>query len=183
MRRLPVLLTLSLTLSLSLAGCHRRVPAAMALPALPPDIGPVMVSVPPPTHPTEPLPEPTVPVASAPVPPAPAPKKPHKHKVKPAPVPPPVQVAASTSPPIALGQLSTGGDAGKDLRGDTETLLAVQKQRLDRLAGNVTAAHTADVEQARRFLKGAEDAWKTGDVDGAHTLAVKAKVLIDDLSR
>ncbi len=90
---------------------------------------------------------------------------------------------AAPPPSIELGQLSAGGDSGTGLRAETNTLLTTQKLRLEKLPATIGATHAADVEQARRFLKSAEDAWKTGDVEGAHTLAVKAKVLIDDLSK
>jgi len=35
--------------------------------------------------------------------------------------------------------------------------------------------------QIREFLKQAREALTSGDVDGAHTLAVKAKVLLEEL--
>ncbi len=169
---------------LLLGGCHRHVVHSLAVPPAPPEIRPVMVSVPPPTHPTEPVPQPDVssaePVKSVP----PPPKKPRRKKVSPAPViMAPPTVAMGPPPSIELGQLSAGGEAGNNLRGETEGMLAAQKQRIDRLPASVAAVHTAEVEQARRFLKGAEDAWKTGDIEGAHTLVVKAKVLLDDLSK
>ena len=182
MRRLRLLVLMGCVVWL--AGCRHKA-ATLVVPPTAPEIAPVMVSVPPPTHPTEPLPAATVPVAEGHAPVVPPPKRPHKHKAAPA---PPVQVAvvapppaAAAAPAIALGQLSAGGDAGSGLRAETETMLAVQMQRLDRLPTAVAAAHAADVEQARRFLKGADEAWKTGDVEGAHTLVVKAKVLLDDL--
>lgn len=167
----------------ALAGCRHRAPKALVLPPAPPEIAPVMVSVPPPTHPTEPLPV-TQPVASAPPPVIVPPKRPRRKKY--APVPPPAaptQVAVATPPAIALGQLSAGGDTGGSLRTETEAMLAAQKQRLDRLPAAVVATHAADVEQARRFLKAAEDAWKSSDIEGAHTLTGKAKVLLDDLAK
>lgn len=172
--------------SLALAGCHHRAPKASTLPPAPPDILPVMVSVPPPTHPTEPLPSTSAPVAAAPVPVVTPPRRPHKKKAVPTPPPPPPQVAVATitpAAPISLGQLSAGGDSGSGLRSETDALLTTQKLRLEKLSPAIVATHPTDVEQARRFLKGAEDAWKTGDVEGAHTLGVKAKVLVDDLSK
>ena len=38
------------------------------------------------------------------------------------------------------------------------------------------------VAQIRRFLKQAKQALTSGDVDGAHTLAAKAKVLLSELT-
>ena len=145
-----------------------------------------MVSVPPPTHPTEPLPSTSVPAAAAPFPIVTPPRRPHRKKAVPAPPPAPPQVAVTTTAPppsIELGQLSAGGGSGTGLRSETYTLLTTEKLRLEKLPATIAATHAADVEQARRFLKSAEDAWKAGDVEGAHTLAVKAKVLVDDLSK
>lgn len=176
-----VLLALCLT---GLTGCHHRAPKALVLPPAPPEIAPVMVSVPPPTHPTEPLPV-NVPVANVPSPVVVPPKRHRRRKYTPAPstAAAPTQVAVATPPAIELGQLSAGGETGSALRTETEATLTTQKQRLDHLTPSVAAAHPADVEQARRFLKAAEDAWKTSDIEGAHTLIGKAKVLLDDLSK
>lgn len=182
MRRLAA--PLALASLLVLAGCRHRQPKLAAAVPLPPDIHPVMVSVPPPTHPTEPLPEPEKSVVQEVIPPPPPPKKVRKKRAVPVPPAPaaPVQVAAAT-PPISLGQLSAGGDAGSALRSETEQLAAAQKQRLDHLPAPLAAAHTTEVDQVRRFLKGADSAWQSGDVEGAHTLALKAKILLDDLLR
>lgn len=143
-----------------------------------------MVSVPPPTHPTEPLPSAAPAVVVTPAPIVVVPRKVRRRK--PAPVAP-VQVAVvpppASAPSIVLGQLSAGGEAGSGSRSETEGLLAAQKSRLERLSLAVATAHAADVEQARRFLKSAEEAWKTSDLEGAHTLALKAKVLLDDLTK
>ena len=140
----------------------------------PPDIRPVMVSVPPPTHPSEPLPVPDKPVV---VEVAPTPTPPKKiRKKRPVPVaqasaPAPAQVAAA-EPAISLGQLSAGGDSGTALRSETEQMMATQKQRLERLPSPVVTAHATEADQVRRFLKGSETAWQAGDVEGcAHPCA------------
>ncbi len=173
-----------MTVLVPLAGCRHRAVKTVTMAPVPPEIGPVMVSVPPPTHPTEPLPTPDKPVVATAVPVPAPPKKVHRKKPVSVPVAPPVQVAAAAPPPaITLGQLSAGGTAGSPSRTETEQTLAEQKQRLEKLAAAAAAAHPADVEQVRRFLKGADDAWNTGDVEGAHTLALKAKVMLDDLQR
>ncbi len=171
----------------TMAGCRHRTVKAVAVAPAPPAVTPVVVSVPPPTHPTEPLPEPAEPALEAAVPVVTPPRKPHKKKVVQPPTPP-VQVAAIEAPtpaaaPIALGQLSAGGDTGNGLRTETEQLLAAQKVRVERLPTASILAHPTEVEQARRFLKNAEDAWKTADVEGAHTLALKTKVLLDDVQK
>ena len=129
------------------------------------------------------MPEKPVVVEVAPTPPPP--KKVRKKRVAPvisapAPAPAPAQVAAA-EPAISLGQLSAGGDSGTALRSETEQMMAAQKQRLERLPAPLVSAHTTEADQVRRFLKGSETAWQAGDVEGAHTLALKAKILLDDL--
>ena len=69
------------------------------------------------------------------------------------------------------------------MRSETEQLVSSQKLRIEHLPAAVAAAHEAETDQARRFLKSAEEAWKTADVEGAHTLALKAKVLLDDMQK
>ncbi len=142
-----------------------------------------MVSVPPPTHPSEPLPVAEKPVVVEVAPPPPPPKKVRKKRpvqVAPATTAAPTQVAAA-EPAISLGQLSAGGDSGTALRSETEQMMATQKQRFDHLPSPLVAAHATETDQVRRFLKGSETAWQAGDVEGAHTLALKAKILLDDL--
>ena len=60
-------------------------------------------------------------------------------------------------------------------------MMASQKQRLEHLPSTLVSAHPTETDQVRRFLKGSETAWQAGDVEGAHTLALKAKILMDDL--
>jgi hypothetical protein len=163
---------------LPLTGCaHRAKVAAVPLPPV------AMVTVPPPTHPTEPLPE--EPVAETPVvlpPPAP-PKKPSppRHRS----TPPPVQTAVAAPPPpapIDLGQLTTGGDATNSAAmQQTEDLMRAQQKRLIGIPTAVVALHTQQIEQARLFLRQADEAWKKLDVEGARTLSTKAKVLLDEV--
>ena len=89
-----------------------------------------------------------------------------------APAPPPL-------PQLDLGQLSAGDPA--PLRQQTEDLLRSQQRRLNAISPAIAALHSQQIEQARLFLKQADDAWQKSDVDGAHTLATKAKVLLDEV--
>jgi ribosomal protein S20 len=41
----------------------------------------------------------------------------------------------------------------------------------------------SQVSKVKNFLKDAEDALKSGDAEGAKTLATKAKLLLDDLEK
>ena len=168
---------------LPLAGCHHK-PIVAAAPPLP-AVGPEVVSVPPPTHPTEPEPEPEV-VEEPPVPtPVPTPpKRPARRRpTAPAPAPAPTTTAAAP-PPVELGQLTTGGEANNAaLRQSAEDLLRAQQRRLVALPPAVAAAHSDQTERARLFLRDADEAWKKLDIEGTRTLATKAKVLLDEITQ
>ena len=95
---------------------------------------------------------------------------------------PRAQLAALNRSPVSvdLGQLTAGGEAG-DLRQQTETLLREQQKRLAELPRVAADAHSQQVQQARLFLRQADDAWRKLDFEGARTLATKAKVLLDEI--
>jgi hypothetical protein len=166
---LPVLLT----------GCFLpKKPKAPDQP-LAPDIAKDASSLPPPSQSPPPdLTIPTKPQLAETKLPTQTPKPPPKHK-KPTPDAD-AQQAANGAPVVsAIGQLSSGDpneakrqalasiDAtDRGLKGITRTLDDTEQK---------TAAHI------REFLKQARDALASGDVDGANTLAAKAKVLLAEL--
>ncbi|SEC46326.1 hypothetical protein [Terriglobus roseus] len=161
----------------SLAGCHRKVVVVAAPP--PPPVE--MVSVPPPTHPSEPMPE--EPVIASPTLPLPVPpvRRPQPPRRRPTPVPP-TQTAVVAPPPMDLGSLTTGGESTNTaLRQQTDDLLKAQTRRLNAIPTSIIALHTEQIEQARLFLKQANDAWTKLDIEGARTLATKAKVVLDEV--
>ena len=41
--------------------------------------------------------------------------------------------------------------------------------------------HAREIDQARLFLKQATEAWNKQDIEGARTLATKAKLLLDEI--
>jgi len=183
MRRVCLLL---LTCSIFLlAGCRHKTRQAAVVPPPPPEIKPVLVSVPPPTHPSEPVPTQAATVPDLP-PVEEAPKKPvraPRRATPPAPAPaPPVQTAAA-EPPIELGSLSAGGESSSSLKQETYNLIHVLDTRLNALPASIVSTHPGEIERAKRFLKQAEESWNSADMEGAHTLAVKAKVLLDDLQK
>jgi hypothetical protein len=173
------LAVVAILLMLPLAGCRTKVVKAAVAPA-PPPID--TVSVPPPSHPTEPLPpEPVVEVTLTPAPVIPPPRIPPPRR-RPTP-PPPQQTAAAAPPPIDLGQLTAGNEAGNTtFRQQTEDLMKAQNRRLITIPSAVSVLHAQQVEQARLFLRQADEAWKKLDIEGAHTLATKAKVLLDEIA-
>lgn len=93
------------------------------------------------------------------------------------------QELASNSPPgvSAIGQLSSGDPM--DERTDTaESILTIEKS-LNAIHRPLSASEKKTADHIREFLKQARQALTSGDVDGAHTLAAKAKVLLDELTK
>ena len=161
---------------LLLAGCHRKA-AVVAPPPAPPL---AMVSVPPPTHQTEALA--LIPLEVVPNPDLLLPRK-LTRRFRPL-AATKSQLAALTPPPapVALGRLTTGGEAGNGtLRQQTEDLLRGQMRRVAGLSTDTIAGYGEQVQQAKLFLRQAEEAWRNSDVEGARTLATKAKLLLDEL--
>jgi hypothetical protein len=101
----------------------------------------------------------------------------------------PAQDAADTSPAAepenpgvsAIGQLSSPEPS--DVRGETEESIAATERGLNGIDRNLNGQEKKTAKQIREFLKQAREALLTGDVDGAHTLAAKAKVLLGELSQ
>lgn len=83
----------------------------------------------------------------------------------------------------SIGQLTTSSEVSSQTRQQTEDLIAKVQQRLKSLSADTQQQHHDQVDRVRLFTKQAQDAWKSGDVEGANTLATKASVLIDDILR
>lgn len=81
----------------------------------------------------------------------------------------------------AIGQLSMG-DPG-DTQRETSNLIASTEQGLNAISGGLYGQRQKTADHIRDFLKDAKTALASGDVDGAHTLAAKAKVLLDELRK
>lgn len=171
-------------LLLLMTGCahsHRQMaqiqPLAPPLVETPPPAPPPQVTtVPPPPAVAESTPEPV------PEPPRePEHKKPVRHH-KSAPrdsAPPPAEAADNSVP--ALGQISSGDPP--DLRLQTQNSIHYIEQQLSGIRGNVSEQDKHTIEHIREFLNQAKKALTAGDLDGASTLAAKAKVLLAEVSR
>jgi len=166
-------------LPLLLAGCHHKAQIAQNLP-----LAPVIEEPPPQLHlpPPNDLPPPEAtatvqqpaPVITQPKEPG---KKPAHHKK---PVNTNTQQASIASPVVsAIGQLTTGDPA--DLRQQTDSSIEATEKSLNGINRTLSDQETKTAAQIREFLKEARAALLAGDVDGAHTLAIKAKVLLDEL--
>jgi len=157
---------------------------------------PVAPPLPPPaTIGTEPV---DLPPAATSIPPQPTEtaKTPSRPPSKPAPrrkpQPPPQQTAknapevaasAPTAQPAvsAIGQLSSGDPANS--RQDTEDSILSIERGLNNLNRSLDDNEQKTADHIREFLKQARQALGSGDVDGAHNLAAKAKVLLDELTK
>lgn len=81
----------------------------------------------------------------------------------------------------AIGQLSSGDLS--DQRRETEASIASTERGLHGINRPLSNQEQKTAAQIRGFLKQARQALLSGDVDGAYTLAAKARVLLGELSR
>ena len=180
--------SVGLVLPLLLAGCFHKTQVAQNAP-----LAPAVVDTPLPTPPPPPN---EVPGPASTTQPTPAPKentpppKPQEKPVKhPAhhqkPETKPTEVASNTpnaAPEVsAIGQLSSGDPS--DARYETEQSIASVEHGLKDITRTLNDQDQKTANQIREFLKQARTALNAGDVDGAHTLALKAKVLLGEISQ
>lgn len=151
---------------------------------------PVIVDNPPPPPSTAPvnLPPPVVTIPTEPTKAAPTPppkQQPKHHKPKPTNAPPADTQEASNPAPnpgvSAIGQLSSGDPA--NYRRETEDLITNTERGLNNITRPLSDSEQKTAGQIRDFIKQARAALVSGDVDGAHTLAAKAKVLLAELTQ
>ena len=96
------------------------------------------------------------------------------------PAPDNAQQASIGSPGVsAIGQLTSGDTP--DLRQQTLNSIADTDRRLNGLNSRLGDQEQKIADQIREYLKQSRAALSSGDVDGAHTLAIKAKVLLGEL--
>lgn len=98
----------------------------------------------------------------------------------------PVEVTAqegTTNPEVSaiIGPLSSGDPA--NVRQQTGDSIASIERGLNGINRNLSDAERKTADQIREYLKQAKDALASGDVEGAHTLAGKAQVLLAGLSQ
>lgn len=172
-------------LMFGLGGCRHKTQVA----SLPPVQAPVeLVPIPPPSNP--PLVEST-PVKLPPPPTAAAAAKPKREKKKSAApktlqtAPPPVLTASATAAAetTAIGALTAEGEASPQTKQETEDLIASIEKRLNALPAQTVDEQKVQISKIRNFWRDAQAALKSGDAEGAKTLATKAKLLLDDLEK
>src|ERR1017187_5663634 len=89
------------------------------------------------------------------------------------------QASVGTPAVNAIGQLSSGDPA--DQRRQTEGSIASTERGLNDISPRLNDQDQKTAAHIREFLKQAKAALASGDVDGASTLAAKAKVLLGEL--
>lgn len=192
------LLFVSFLLTFSIAGCHRKPERALA----PPHAQPPIISTMPPMPPLtlkavqleQPKPAPPAAPTLATVPP---PKKHtakvrHHHAASKAESEseatdsrPATSGAAPSAPATALiGQLSADdSNATPTEAAQTKRLIDSTEVRLKKLSTQQQTEHKDAVAQVNSFLAQARQALSMNDVVGAQTLANKAKIMVDELSK
>jgi hypothetical protein len=96
----------------------------------------------------------------------------------------PRTVSASSVPGSPIGQLTTGDSAlGERTKHETADLIGGTQQGLNGIKRSLSTDEQTTATQIRTFLRQAQQALDSGDTDGAHTLATKAKLLLDELTK
>jgi hypothetical protein len=174
---------LSLILVAGLGGCHKHMrpalphgvlaPVDLETASVPDDVE--IATLPPP----ELGPLPATPPPAKPTPrkrPTPAPKEDVQQT--------PAQVAAAAEPAtLAIGALSTGGDATPQSQQQARDLIASIVKRIAALPARTADAQKTQIKQVKNFLDQAQQALNSGDAEGATNLATKARLLMDDLEK
>jgi hypothetical protein len=94
------------------------------------------------------------------------------------------QTAANVGTGSPIGQLTTGDSAlGERTKHETADLIGETQQGLTGIKRSLSPEEKVTATQIRTFLKQAQQALDNGDTDGAHTLATKAKLLLDELTK
>jgi hypothetical protein len=99
---------------------------------------------------------------------------------------PPAQLQAAATSNSAIGPLTTGDSAsGERTKHETSDLIGSTQQGLSGIQAKRTLSdeEKATAGQIHNYLKQAQQALENGDADGAHLLATKAKVLLDELMK
>jgi hypothetical protein len=170
-----------------LGGCV-HLHKAPKLPVLPPVLTPIpLVNIPPPAN------LPLIPAPAVDLPPMPiaaAAATPHRERRHLAPrsstapteeaVP---ETESTTDDAAAIGDLTAGGAANPEAQHEASSLIHTIQLRLNGLSPQIARRQRSQVNRVRNFWKQAQEALNSGDVEGATTLATKAKLLLDDLDK
>jgi hypothetical protein len=145
-----------------------------------PDTAPVNLPPPVVTIPTPPA-STTAKTEDVPARPLPKHKKTAPKIVAPPPPQPTTQQAANNVPEVpAIGQLSSG--EAPDMK-KTEDSIGEIERTLNAISRKLSDGEVKTSTQIKEYLKQAKAALGSGDAEGAQTLAMKAKVLLGELSQ
>jgi hypothetical protein len=92
----------------------------------------------------------------------------------------PAQTAAEVT---AIGALSSGGDPNSRTQQEATDLIGSIDRRLNALPAPKVESEKTQISKIRNFQRQAQEALTSGDLEGAKTLATKAKLLLDDLEK
>ena len=96
----------------------------------------------------------------------------------------PPETPGTVGTPSPIGQLTTGDSAmGEKAKHETADLISSTEQGLSGIKRSLSTEEKVTAAQIRTFLKQAQQALDNGDTDGAHGLALKAKLLLDELTK
>jgi hypothetical protein len=183
-----------------LAGCGLwRHKVAAAPPPPPPSVplSEVANNVPPPYLPTPPLPIVNPPTVAT-VQPLPLPEKTTHHsrprhitipasppEPAPKPQPTPQQFANGIPTDISpIGQLSAAGESTNlERRHQIIDEIDATEKSLDKIKRPLSKEEETTITQIHTFLEKAKLALNQADLDGAHTLVIKAQVLLKEIAR
>lgn len=176
----------ALVLLLALTACHNKnqvqnqpplAPPILDTPPPPPEKAPI--NLPPPVIT---VPQPQEPAQQVNLAPPTPPPKPKHHKPKPTDQKS-TDLAENNAPPQVSAEGNFSPVESADVRKQTSDSLAEIEKGLNAITRKLNDQEQKTRDQIREFLKQAKTALASGDVDGAHTLAVKAKVLLSELSQ
>ena len=170
----------ALAMGLLLSGCRHK-PARTPLPigVLAPialDIPPADVNLPQIAS----LPEPEL--GQLPNVPPPAPPR-RRAPAAPKESEPPQVANNDAAAALAIGAISAGGDDTTHTAQQAQDLINSVLKRLSAVSSQLAAAQKREVREVRNFLDQAQKALKSGDSEGAHTLATKARLLMDEVEK
>jgi hypothetical protein len=97
------------------------------------------------------------------------------------PAPPTEQASTGTPEVSAIGKLSTGDS--EDLRSETARSLFDTEHGLNGINRKLSTQELKTSAQIREYLKQAHAALESNDLEGAKTLAIKAKLLLGELTQ
>lgn len=183
---MPRFARVALVFALALTACNHNKNQVQSQPPLAPPIEDT--PPPPPNKAPANLPPPVITVpsqqpAQAQETPPPPPPKPKKKKRPAESGDQNNQVAQNNPPPEVSAEGSFTPVEPADLRKQSLDSIAETEKDLAAITRKLNDQEEKTKAQILEFLKQAKAALNTGDVDGAHNLALKAKVLLDELKQ